>query len=155
METILYLGILALFLLFIMAIFQNSIFLKNKISRKLDNIENAQYALNKMVWYLQNTQSINEPLVGQSGQALSVNLANAAQNPALFYLEAGRLKMKLGSDAPLDLTSNQIKVTNLNFSNNGFSGEPAIMQISLQVESASGLNEKQPVLLQTSVKIEK
>ena len=154
-EIILYLGIFALFFVFLLAIFQDSIFIKSKISQKIDNIENGQYALNKIVWYLQNAQSINEPKTGQESNILSLNLADSQQNPVVFSLENNKLKIKIGANSSADLTNDRIKVNNLSFTNNGFLGEPAIINIKLQLENFNNFWKILPVTLQISVKTEK
>jgi len=154
-EIILYIGILAVLFVFLLAIFQDAIFIKSKVSQKIDNLENAQFALNKMVWYLQNAQSLNTPLLGQTSNTLSLNLADSAQNPVNFYVESGQLRIKTGSNAALSLTNGRIKVDNLTFTNNGFVSEPAVLQINLQVENVSNFWKIKPLTLQTSVKTEK
>jgi len=86
---------------------------------------------------------------------LSLNLADSNQNPVIFYAEGGQLKIKAGLTAPIDLLNGQIKVDSLSFSNNGFVGEPAVIQINLQVENVNNFWPIKPLTLQTSVKTEK
>jgi len=154
-EAILYIGLLVLIFVFLLAIYQEGVFISQKISQKIDNVENAQFALNKMVWYLQNSQSINAPQTGSASNTLSLNLADSAQNPIIFYSENNKLKIKIGTALPLDLTNNQLKVDNLSFINNGFASEPAVIQIKIQFENANSFWQTKPLVLETSVKTEK
>ena len=66
-----------------------------------------------------------------------------------------KLKIRIGTALPLDLTNNQLKVDNLSFINNGFASEPAVIQIKMQFENASSFWQIKPMVLETSIKTEK
>ena len=154
-ETIIYIGLLALIIIFLVSFFQQSMFAKGKINERLDNLDNAQYALERMIWYLQNSIEVTEPVSGQVSGQLVANSLVSQKNPIKFYIEDNKLKMQMGADEPLNLSNNRLDIKELSFSNQGFINQPAIIQIKLTVQGNNNLWQTQPLTLQTSVKLER
>lgn len=154
-EAIIYIGLLALIIVFLVSFFQQSMFAKGKINERLDNLDNAQYALERMMWYLQNSIEVTEPVSGQVSDQLVANSLVSEKNPIKFFIEDKKLKMQIGSDESLNLTNNRLDVVDLSFSNHGFVNQPSIIQIKLTVKGNNNLWQTQPLTLQTSVKLEK
>lgn len=153
-EAILYLGILSVIVVFLVSFFQQSVFMRGKINERLDNLDNAQYAMDRLVWYLQNSLKVYEPSSGQISNKLTVDSIVADKNPVTFFVENNILKMQLGQDPALALTNSKIEVESLNFSNQSFSNQPAMVQITLTVKGNS-FWQVQPLTLVTSAKLEK
>lgn len=154
-ETIIYIGLLAIILVFLVAFFQQTTFVKAKINERLDNLDNAQYALDRLTWYLQNSLEVKEPLAGQSANQLVVNSLVSDKNPIKFFIDNGQLKMQIADESAENLTNNRLEVQAINFSNQGFVNQPAIVQITMTVKGRQSLWQTQPLTLQTSVKLEK
>jgi len=155
-EIILYLGLLSIILTVLAVFFQEEIFLKAKINDKVEIVDNGQFALNKIVWYLKQAESLNAPAVSQSQNTLSLNLADSAQNPVIFYVENNVLKIKIANNEPVALTNERVKVSEITFSNFAFANQEPIIQIKLQLASASNFllgKQNQPTSLQTSIKM--
>jgi type II secretory pathway pseudopilin PulG len=154
-ETIIYIGLLAIILVFLVAFFQQSTFVKAKINDRLDNLDNSQYALERMIWYAQNSIEVKEPTAGQSSDELIVNTLVSEKNPVKFFVADKHLKMQIADETPLNLTNDRFEVQELKFVNQGFINQPALIQISLTVNSKQSIWQTQPLTLQTSVKLEK
>jgi uncharacterized protein YneF (UPF0154 family) len=154
-ETIIYIGLLAIIVVFLVAFFQQSTFVKAKINDRLDNLDNSQYALDRMTWYLQNGLEVKKPLAGQNSDELIVNTLVSEKNPVRFFVAEKQLKMQIADEPPLNLTTERFEVQELKFVNQGFINQPALIQISLTVNSKQSIWQTQPLTLQTSVKLEK
>jgi len=153
-ELIFYIGILAIVLLFLISFFQENLILKAKINNRIEVMDNGQFALNRIAWYLHNAPGLNSPLSGAS-QKLSLNMSEPEINPVEFFAEDSKIKIKLADNQPVALTNDLVRVNYLTFNNLGFSGEPAIIQIILELQSTSSLGKNEPIILQTSVKMER
>jgi len=154
-ETLLYIALLAMVIIFLIGFFQKTVFLKGKINERLDNLDNAQYALDRMVWYAQNSIEVNEPKTGETTNRLSVNSLVAEKNPVIFFVEDNILKVQFGNDSPINLTNNRIEVEELDFINYGFANQPGIIKINLTAKGKNSFWQVQPINLQTSVKLER
>ncbi len=154
-ETVIYIALLAIIIIFLVSFFSQATFIKGKINERLDNLDNAQYALDRMTWYLQNSLEITEPLAGQTSETLVMNSLVSQKNPVKFYIEDKKLKMQIGDEAPLNLTNNRLDIKEISFSSQGFVNQPALIQIRLTVQGNHSLWQTQPLTLQTSVKLEK
>jgi len=152
-ELILYLGLLSMLLAILFVFFQQEIYLKAKINDKIEMVDNGQFALNKIVWYLKQAESVNSPAMGQSQNILSFNLVDQTQNPIQFLVENNILLIKIGTSQVLALTNGRVKVSRITFSNNAFPTKNPIIQIKLELASQSNIWQNQPIILQTSIKL--
>ena len=154
-ETILYIGLLSIVLVFLIGFFQQSTFLKGKISDRIDNLQNGQNALNTISWYLQNAKSLDLPTPGNSSDNLILYPNDEVGGPIKFFVADNILKMQIGSAQAQNLISDRVKVKSINFSNFAFINQPAIVQVRLSLESINNFWQSQPIELQTSVKLER
>jgi type II secretory pathway pseudopilin PulG len=154
-ETIIYLGLLSLIIVFLVAFLTQATYVKGKINERLDNLDTAQYALERMTWYLQNSLEVNEPLIGQTSNQLVVNALTSDINPIKFFVQDKQLKMQVGEKAPINLTTSRLEVEGISFINQGFINQPPIIQIQLTIASKNSMWQTQPLTLQTAVKLEK
>ena len=150
-ELILYLGLLSLLFSVLFVFFQQEIYLKAKINDKIEMVDNGQFALNKIVWFLQQAESVNTPAMGQSQNTLSLNLADQTQTPIEFFVENNILLIKIGNSQIQALTNSRVKVSKVTFTNFAFSTKSPIIQIQMELVSASQLWHNQPVVLKTSI----
>jgi len=154
-EIILYIGIVSVVLVILVFVFQEMLFLKAKVSNKVQIVDNGQFILNKISYYLQNAESVNEPLPGQSGQRLSLNLIQGSDNPVEFFLENNELKMQKAGQEIQSLTVSNVSLNQLLFTNQGFINQSDIIQIQLNLSNRVNYWQNKPIDLQTSVKLEK
>ena len=78
---------------------------------------------------LRNAVTINSPALGVSAALLSINTIVAGNNPTIFDISAGALRMSEGGGAPVVLTNARIVVSALNFINLSRPGTPGTVQI--------------------------
>lgn len=66
---------------------------------------------------IRNSEGINSPAQGTSGSSLSLNVAVAEDDPAIFNLSEGILQITEGASSAVNLTNSNIEVTDLSFTN--------------------------------------
>jgi len=154
-ETILYIGLLSVVLLVLVAFYQEATFLNNKVREKINLIHNGQNALNTISWYLQNAKGLETPIAGNSSDILIIYPNSVFGGPIRFFVENNNLKMQIADEEAQNLTTESIKVKSVNFINNSFANQPALVRINLIIESTNSFWQTQPIALQTAVKLEK
>lgn len=153
-ETLLYLGIFAIIILTLMAYFQETLFLYGKISDKEELLDNGNFAVTKISWYLQNAEAVNSPLPGQSADSLSLTMSDAEINPVVFFADNGIIKIQKSSDPAVAITSDKVNADSINFYNNSYGQVEDIVQVDLNLSSAVAYWQNSPVNLQTSIIID-
>lgn len=154
-ETILYIGLLSIVLLFFVAFYQEATFLHGKVNERTNLLYNGQNALNTISWYLQNAKGLEAPAAGNSSDVLVIYQNSAFGGPIKFFVENDNLKMQIANEEAQNLTAEKIKVKSINFINNSFANQPALLKINLALENPNSFWQSQPVALQTVVKLEK
>jgi Tfp pilus assembly protein FimT len=76
-----------------------------------------------------NADAINSPAQGASAASLSVNTIFAGNNPTVFDLASGVIRIKEGAAAVVLLTNSRVIATNLTFQNLSRSGTPGAIRI--------------------------
>lgn len=66
---------------------------------------------------VRNATAINSPATGTSAVLLSINTTIPANNPTIFDLASGTIRIKEGAGSAVPLTSNRNIVSGLNFQN--------------------------------------
>lgn len=80
------------------------------------------------------TPNFTPPAAGTSS-TFSLKMADAAKNPTLFYLSGGALWMQEGTSAAVRLTSSEVTVTVLQFTNVSYASTPGTVRIKMTVQS--------------------
>lgn len=92
--------------------------------------EEGNFVIRKIEWALSGTQTINSPALGVTGSTLSINKYNfAPNNPVVFDLNMGVVRLKKGSGSPISLTTSNVVVSNLSFTQIATSGIRASLTI--------------------------
>ncbi|MBI3459074.1 prepilin-type N-terminal cleavage/methylation domain-containing protein [Candidatus Azambacteria bacterium] len=99
------------FLVVVYQIIESNSNLTNKIIVE----QEADFLFHKIKWVLIGISSINNPLLGISGSILSVNKINSLENPFIFDLDSGSVRLKRGSSSPATLNSQNVIISNLSF----------------------------------------
>lgn len=66
---------------------------------------------------VRNATVINSPAIGASAGSFSINTVIPANNPTIFDLSSGTIRIKEGAGPAVSLTSNRNIVSDLNFQN--------------------------------------
>jgi len=92
---------------------------------------------------VRNADVLNSPTIGASATSLSVNTYTAGNNPTVFDLSGGVIRIKEGAGSAIALTNARVTVSDLNFQNLSRSGTPGTIRISFTLShvNPSGRNE--------------
>jgi Tfp pilus assembly protein FimT len=136
-ELLLYIGISALMLLlctfFLSGLLESRI--KNQIIFEVD--AQGTQAMLTIAQTLRNADTVNSPTVGTVSPSLSVNTIVVANNPTIFDVLGGALRIKEGSAIPIQLTNSRVTISNLSFSNLSRVGTPGILRIQFTISASS------------------
>lgn len=92
--------------------------------------DNANFALGRLSAAIRNAEAVALPEVGTTGPVLSLFESGEVGNALDFSVDSG----KLLEQSVLPLTSNQVRVTLLEFQNVGKVGGPAAIRIHLRLQ---------------------
>ncbi len=96
--------------------------------------QNARFALGRIIRAIRATSAINTPLEGATSTVLSLAMADSNLDPTIFELKDNTLQVSVGAGDPTPLTSDQVNVTNLLFTNTSYAETPGNVKIDLTVE---------------------
>jgi len=142
-ELLLYVAISGIILLVI------SLFLQTLLESRIKNqtiAEVEQQGIQVMQIITQtvrNADVLNSPTIGAGATSLSVNTYTAGNNPTIFDLSGGVIRVTEGASSAVELTNSRIIASVLNFQNRSRSGTPGIIRISFTLThiNPSGRNE--------------
>lgn len=90
-----------------------------------------------------NAQNINAPSQGVNAPSLSLNIITAGNDPTVFDLLGGVIRITEGTGAPVALTNARVIASGLTFQNLSYAGTPGTIRIqfTLTHTNLSGKNE--------------
>jgi prepilin-type N-terminal cleavage/methylation domain-containing protein len=133
-EFLIYIAIVSLFLVLVSGFFWNIVFGNIKESSYQEVQQNGRFALTKIIQETKKSTGINSPLPGFSSDTLSLTIAAANLNPTVFKLTNGKLTITKGNGGTYELTSDQVKVSNLQFTNLSYPNTPGTVRIEMTIE---------------------
>lgn len=96
----------------------------------------ANFLMTKIAWALSGAQTINSPAPGATSTSLSVSKYNFAQNPLVFDVSSGTLRLSRGGGTPAALNNSAVQVSSVAFGHIAASGTaPEGVQTTLTVSS--------------------
>ena len=142
-ELLLYVGISSVILLV------TSLFLSALLSSRVKNQTIAEVeqqgvqVMQMMTQTLRNADTINAPSIGVSAAELSINTYTGANNPTIFDLASGVMRMAEGSNPVIPLTNSRVTASGLNFQNLSRTGTPGTVRIQFTLThiNPDGRNE--------------
>ena len=116
-ETLIYLALFAIIIGGTVVVTYDIIAGSDNTQIKVVISEEGNFLLRKIDWALTGVASIDSPAAGASGVALSVTKLGlpAGQNPLVFDLNSGNLRLKRGAGSAMALNSSNATVSNLVF----------------------------------------
>jgi type II secretory pathway pseudopilin PulG len=137
LEILLYIGIVAILLLALSAFLR--VVLEARIKNQaIAEVEGQGTAVMQIITQtLRNATALNSPTVGTSAVNLSVNTPIIGLNPTVFDLSGGVLRVTEGANPIVNITSSQVLVTNLLFSNLSAASTKGIMQVRFDISNNS------------------
>lgn len=117
-------------------LFANDIFkAKAKAIAVTEVQQNMRFAMNKMSYYVRNSdEGINtasSTFAPTDPGSLYLNMSAGATDDVVFSLSSGRLQIAIGAGSPEFLTTNEVELTSLVFTNN--STDTDIQNVSIDL----------------------
>jgi hypothetical protein len=134
-EFLLYLGIFVIVLVLTSGFLWNMIFGNIKVSAYQEVQQNGSFALTKLTQEVKKALAINSPLPGTTSNSLSLAMASSTLDPTIFDVAGGQLRISSGSPPDFQyLTSYQVVVTDLQFTNLSYQDKPGTVRIEMTLE---------------------
>lgn len=142
-ELLLYVSIASIILL------TTSLFLSTLLESRIKNqtiaeVDQQGLAVMQLVTQtVRNAATINAPTIGTSASSLSVNTYTTGNNPTVFDLSAGVLRITEGAGSAVELTNSRVTASAVTFQNLSRSGTPGTIRIQFTITyvNPSGRNE--------------
>lgn len=142
-ELLLYVAIASIMLLVVSAFL--SLLLQSRIKNQtIAEVEQQGLQVMETISQtLRNAESINAPAQGISAPSLSVNGIIPVNNPTVFDLAIGVMRMTEGAGIPVALTNARVIASNVIFQNLTLAGTPGTVRIQFTLTHANpaGRNE--------------
>jgi len=155
-ELLVYVAILGLILASITGFFWSIASGNIKENSYQEVQQNGRFVMTKITQEIKKAIGINSPAPGSSVNSLSLIMSEPNLNPTIFDVSGGKLMMTQGASAPIELTTDQIRVSNLQFTNLSYLNTPGTLRVEMTLENLnpSGKSEYQASLdLKTTVSL--
>lgn len=142
-ELLLYVGIASSILL------SSTIFLQTLLESRVKNqtiAEVEQQGLQVMqiiTQTIRNAENITSPAISTSGTSLTLDVVNASDDPTVFDLSSGAIRITEGIGSPIPLTNSRVAVSSLTFDNLSRASTPGVVRVSFTISyiNSSGREE--------------
>lgn len=114
-ETIIYIGIIAVILSSFLLITEQIVFSSNRTRQQIELAENQKFLIQKINWLLRSVDTINTPAPGATSAILSINKMNFANNPLVIDLNNNAVRLTTGGASAVPITNSSVTVTDLTF----------------------------------------
>jgi type II secretory pathway pseudopilin PulG len=98
--------------------------------------------LGRIAQEVRNAEAITSPSAGSNGSSLTLDVVAGADDPTVFDLSSGALRITQGAGSATDLTNSRVTVSDLDFENLSAAGTPGTVQFSFTIthNNSSGRN---------------
>jgi type II secretory pathway pseudopilin PulG len=141
-EVILYLAIAGSMILAIAGFLTVALQARARYQAVSEVGQQGTFIMSVLAQNVRGALAINSPADGQQDSSLSLTVPGAQDNPVVFAATNGTLTETVGSSAAYNLSSGQISVSNLEFSNLSPTGGPGLVRVSFTL-AFSGLTNYQ------------
>jgi len=92
---------------------------------------------------IRNAEAITSPTQGANATSLTLNVVNASNDPTIFDVSSGALRIKEGVGATISLTNSRVTASDVTFTNLSRTDTPGIVRVefTLSLVNNSGRNE--------------
>lgn len=133
-ELVIYSAIVGVMLILMIGLFWNIISSNIKETAYQTVQQNTRFAIIKITQEVKGASGINNPLPGFSSDSLSLSMADSSLDPTLFDLVEGKLRITQGSFGPYELTSDEVQVSSLQFTNLSYPDTPGTIRIVMVLD---------------------
>ncbi len=134
-ELLIYTAIISLVLVLITGFFWNIVSGNIKENSYQEVQQNGRFVMTKITQEIKKAIGINSPVQGFSANSLSLMMSDSNLSPTIFSVSGGKLMIVQGTSAPIELTTDQIVVSNLQFTNLSYSNTPGTLRVEITLES--------------------
>lgn len=142
-EFLLYIGMTATVIAVLGSFSFQTIWGKARLTSMDEVSQNVRFVLEKMSLAIRNAQAINSPAAGTFATALSLKVLDLTKNPTIFDLSGGAVRISEGANPPEGLTSSEVEVANMKFSNISYTGTPGTIRIEMTVRFKNPSNRRE------------
>lgn len=142
-EFLIYFGILSILIMVTGSVFFNIMYGKTKLETIHEVNQNARIITEQIVESVRNAQSITAPVAGATGNSLTLVMSDLSQNPTVFDLSGGAVRIKKGSGPAISLNATETIVTNLSFVNVTYPSTPGAIRMTLTITDSNSTTKKE------------
>ncbi|MFA6397611.1 MAG: hypothetical protein WDK96_02055 [Candidatus Paceibacterota bacterium] len=114
METVLYSGMLSVFLVISITFFNSIAKADNASLARKEIIANQEMVDKKIQWIINQSTAVTSPIIGTPDHTLSFSGLVSGVYPASFTLTSEKVNLSLNNGTPVPITNDSVKVTNFN-----------------------------------------
>lgn len=130
-ETLLYIALVSIILLSLTTFMSAIISTQSKNEAIFEVDQQATLAMQRITEAIRNADNINSPGIGASSSTLSLASTTVGENPTIFNLNSNKIYVTLGVNSPVELTTENVIITNLTFKNMTPVGSPDAQSIKI------------------------
>ena len=97
--------------------------------------EGGTNAMIRIMTTIRNAESVTTPTQGTTSPKLILAMPSPSANPTIFVIEDELIKIKEGTSATTTLTADEVRVTDIQFTNTGSVGSPDSVHVEFTIES--------------------
>ena len=133
-EIMIYTAVVVIILAGVVNFAWNIIFGESKTSSWQEVQQNTRFTMERITQAVRSASGINSPSMGNSADSLSLAMANPDLNPTVFDLSGNKIRLSQGTSGPYELTSDELEVTNLNFTNLSYPDTSGTVRIEMTIK---------------------
>ncbi len=142
-ELLLYLGLASVMMLTLAVFFSTMLSARVKNQAIAEVEQQGVQVLEIITQAIRNADAVNSPAVGASASVLSLDMFPVADDPTVFDLVSGAVRITAGAGAAVALVNSRVTVSGLAFQNLSRSGTPGTIRITFTLShvNPTGRNE--------------
>lgn len=142
-ELLLYVGISAVMLL-IISVFLSSLLqsrIKNQTIAEVDG--QGMQVMQTIAQTARNAENITAPSTGASATSLTLDVSTGANDPTVFDLSGGAIRISEGGGSAVPLTNSRVTASALTFQNLSRADTPGTVRIQFTLEAVNPENRNE------------
>ncbi len=137
-EAIIYIALISIMLGFTVLTISQMMDAQSRLKSKIEIDVETDFVLRKMNWALTNALAINQPLINSSSSVLSIDKNGGSENPLVFDLASGSIRLSRGGGAANVLNNQYVTINQLSFEHFAASGTiPEALRTTIVIQSSS------------------
>lgn len=133
-ELLLYVAIIGTLLTAVMGFYGLALDARVKNQAIAEVNQQGGLALDQITQTIRNASSVTAPVAASSGSTLTLAVPTASLSPTTYNVANSTLQITEGTGSAVALTSGDVKVTSITFTNLTRSGTNGIVQVTITVE---------------------